>query len=67
MKMLHFSSPEAFVQRYAASSSLAGPVAQADDHARAALLDEVHTALQPYSSAEGLAFPIEAHLVRARK
>ena len=66
-KMLHFPSPEAFVQRYVASSSLGSLVAQVDDHARAALLDEVRTALQPYSSAGGLGFPIETHLVRARK
>jgi ubiquinone/menaquinone biosynthesis C-methylase UbiE len=67
MQMVRFSSPEEFVQRYAASSSLGGLVAQVDDHARVALLDEVSTALQPYISAEGLAFPIEAHLVRAKK
>jgi ubiquinone/menaquinone biosynthesis C-methylase UbiE len=67
MKMLRFPSPEEFVQRYAASSSLGGLVAQVDEHARAALLDEVRTVLQPYMSAEGLAFPIETHLVRARK
>jgi ubiquinone/menaquinone biosynthesis C-methylase UbiE len=67
MKMLHFPSPEEFVRRYVSSSSLGGLVAQVDDNARAALLDEVHTALQPYISAEGLAFPIEAHLARAKK
>jgi hypothetical protein len=38
-----------------------------DDHACTALLDEVTTALQPYISAEGLAFPIETHLARAKK
>jgi len=66
MKMVRFSSPEELcnamwlVHRSPAWSP-------GNDHARAALLDEVSTALQPYISAEGLAFPLEAHLVRARE
>jgi len=48
-------------------ASWGADLVEVDDHARAALLDEVSTALQPYISAEGLAFPLEAHLVRARK
>jgi hypothetical protein len=40
-------------------------VAQVDDHARTALLDEMRTNLTSHLDAEGLRFPIEAHLVTA--
>lgn len=62
MKLLRFPSVETFLQRYAAASPLADPVAQASDDARAALTDDVTRALRPYLDANGLAFPIENHL-----
>ena len=56
-----FPSPEEFVRRQVAGSPLAGPVAQADEESRAALIAEVTTALQPYVSDEGLTFPLETN------
>src|SRR2546425_1024714 len=41
VKMLRYPSPDEFVRYYAAGSALAGPVAGADDHVRAALLADV--------------------------
>lgn len=67
VKTLHFPSPEAFVRYSVAASPLAGVVAQVSDAARAALLSDVSTALQPYTSEEGLRFPIETHLAMAKK
>jgi hypothetical protein len=64
---VRFASSEDFVQHQVSGSPLAGPVSQADDNARSALLHEVSTALQPYMSRDGLAFPIEAHLVTGRR
>ncbi len=56
-----FPSPEEFVRHQVAGSPLAGPVAQADDESRAALIAEVTTALHPYVSDEGLTFPLETN------
>lgn len=66
-EMVRFPSPEDFVRWQAAGSPLAGPVAQASEQARAALLEHMRTALQAYMGAEGLVFPIEAHVARAKK
>lgn len=66
VKTLHFPSVEAFVQHYVAGSPLAGLVAQVDDGARTALLEEVQAKLASYVD-EGLGFPIEAHLATATR
>jgi ubiquinone/menaquinone biosynthesis C-methylase UbiE len=66
-EMVRFPSPVDFVRWQVAGSPLAGPVAQASERAREALLEHMGAALQPYTGAEGLVFPIEAHLARARK
>lgn len=55
-------SPEHLVRSYGA---LGGT--QADEQTRAKVIAEVSTALQPYVSAEGLEYPIEAILASARK
>jgi ubiquinone/menaquinone biosynthesis C-methylase UbiE len=67
MKSLRFPSPEEFVQRYVSGSPLAGPVAQVSEEARNALLEDMRSGLREYGNTEGLAFPIEAHLVTACK
>jgi ubiquinone/menaquinone biosynthesis C-methylase UbiE len=64
-KTLRFPSVEAFVTRYVAASPLAEPVGQADEPARAALVAHVGVGLAAYLDADGLAFPIENHLVTA--
>jgi ubiquinone/menaquinone biosynthesis C-methylase UbiE len=66
-KVLRYPSPDAFVLRYVAGSALAGPVAGADDRARAALLADVNARLQRYVDDDGLAFPIESNVVVARR
>lgn len=66
VRMVRFDSPEAFVRYQVAGSPLAGHVAQVDDSAREALIDEVTTAMQDYMNDEGLAFPIEGHIAVAQ-
>ena len=51
---------------YVAGSPLAGPVSQANDAAREALITDVRNALEKYMSNTELAFPIAAHLLSAR-
>jgi ubiquinone/menaquinone biosynthesis C-methylase UbiE len=64
---VRFPSVARFVQDYVAGSPLAGHVAKVSDEARAALVSEVGIALRAYVSGTELRFPIEAHLVSARK
>ena len=63
---VRFPSVERFVLSYVAGSPLAGPVSQADDAARAALITDVRNALGRFTSNDDLAFPIAAHLLSAR-
>jgi ubiquinone/menaquinone biosynthesis C-methylase UbiE len=63
---VHFPSTEDFLRCQVAGSPLAGPVGQADDHARRALIQEVTDAPRPFTSAEGVLFPIEGHVAKAR-
>jgi len=64
-KELRFPSAEEFVRRYVAATPRAAVVAKANDEARAALITEVGAALKSSVDHQGLAFPIEAHLVLA--
>jgi ubiquinone/menaquinone biosynthesis C-methylase UbiE len=63
---VRFPSVERFVLSYVAGSPLAGPVSQASDAARAALITDVRNALRKSTSNDELAFPIAAHLLSAR-
>ena len=63
---VRFPSVEKFVLSYVAGSPLAGPVSQANDAARGALITDVRNALGKYTSNTELAFPIAAHLLSAR-
>jgi hypothetical protein len=63
---VRFPSVEKFVLSYVAGSPLAGPVSQASDAAREALITDVRNALGKYTSNTELAFPIAAHLLSAR-
>ena len=65
-RTVRFPSVERFVLSYVAGSPLAGPVSQADDAARAALITDVRSALGKFTSNDELAFPIAAHLLSAR-
>jgi SAM-dependent methyltransferase len=59
---VRFPSAERFVQVQVAGSPLAGPVGEASEAARAALIEEVMAVLRPYEGSQGLVFPIAAHL-----
>ena len=63
---VRFPSVQRFVLSYVAGSPLAGPVSQADDAARAALITDVTNALEKFTTNDELAFPIAAHLLSAR-
>ena len=62
---VRFPSVERFVLSYVAGSPLAGPVSQAGDAAREALITDVRNALEKFTSNVELAFPIAAHLLSA--
>jgi SAM-dependent methyltransferase len=64
---VRFASPEQFVWLEMIPSHLENPVAKMDMHALSVLVSEVNAALQPYVTSDGLAFPMQAHLVNARK
>ncbi len=63
---IRFASAERLVLSYVAGSPLAGPVSQANDAAREALMTDAMNALSKYTSSTELAFPIAAHLLSAR-
>ena len=64
---VRFASPEQFVWLEMLPSHLENPVAGMDVRALSVLVSEVNAALQPYVTSDGLAFPLQAHLVNARK
>src|SRR5437660_949736 len=63
---VRFPSIERFVLSYVAGSPLAGPVSQANDASRGALIRDAQNTLGKYTSNTELAFPIAAHLLSAR-
>jgi ubiquinone/menaquinone biosynthesis C-methylase UbiE len=60
-----FPSPELFVQYQLAATPLSN-VSGVTDDAIAAVIQDVSAALQTYITADGLVFPMEAHIVTAR-
>jgi ubiquinone/menaquinone biosynthesis C-methylase UbiE len=62
---VHFESTEHFVHYQVAGSPLAAPVGDASAVARDRLLQDVRTTLAPYETAEGLVFPVAAHVATA--
>jgi hypothetical protein len=63
---VRFPSIERFVLSYVAGSPLAGPVSQANDAAREALITDLRNALGKYTSNTELIFPIGAHMLSAK-
>jgi len=63
---VRFASVDRFVSSYVAGSPLVGPVSQANNAAREALIADVRNALAQYTTNTELAFPIAAHLLSAR-
>jgi hypothetical protein len=65
-KMCRFPSPAELVRQEALSSPIGEPLRLLDERARAALVAEVDDGLAPYKDDDGLALPMESHLVLAR-
>ena len=61
-----FPSPEVFTRWVVVGSVLGRTGIQVRDEPLAAIIREVDAALQPYMRADGLAFPMEAHLALAK-
>jgi SAM-dependent methyltransferase len=62
---LRYPSPEEFLRREAACSPLAEAIAALAEPARAALVDEITTALRSRCDDDGVVFPIETYRVLA--
>jgi ubiquinone/menaquinone biosynthesis C-methylase UbiE len=60
-----YPSVAAYVQRYLSATPIARDIVAMDDPARTALLQEVTTALHAYVDDEGLAVPMESHVMVA--
>ena len=65
--MACFASPEEFTRAIAIGSIMRRAGTQFSDETMRLLIEDVSAALQPYVSADGLAFPMEAHLATARR
>ena len=65
--MVRFPSIEHFVSNYVAGTPLAGHVSAAGEAARERLVNDARNALGQFVGNGGLAFPITAQLLRARK
>jgi ubiquinone/menaquinone biosynthesis C-methylase UbiE len=66
-QMIRYPSLDEFVPGYLSATPVAGIVAKLDQPTRAAILQEVKTSLRPYVDDDGLAAPIEAHVLVANK
>ncbi|WP_458189149.1 class I SAM-dependent methyltransferase [Haladaptatus sp. NG-WS-4] len=64
---MQYPSPEEFVRREAASSPLAGPLGGLERDVREALVRDVEKTLREYTDDDGIVFPMEAHVVVARR
>jgi ubiquinone/menaquinone biosynthesis C-methylase UbiE len=66
-QMIRYPSLEESVPGYLSATPVAGVVATLDEPTRAAVLREIKTSLRAYMDDDGLAAPIEAHVVVADK
>jgi hypothetical protein len=67
VRTVRFASPEQFVRIEMIPSHPESPLAGMDERFLSVVISEVNAALQPYVGPDGLAFPMQAHLVTARK
>ena len=65
--MIRYPSLDEFVPGYLSATPVAGVAASLDESSRAAILNDIKTTLKPYIDDDGLAAPIEAHVVVADK
>jgi len=66
-QMIRYPSLEEFVPGYLSATPVAAVAATLDEPTRAAVLRRIRTSLEPYMDDNGLAAPIEAHVVVAGK
>jgi ubiquinone/menaquinone biosynthesis C-methylase UbiE len=66
-QMIRYPSLDEFVPGYLSATPVAGMIAKLDQSTRAAILQEVKTSLRPYVDDDGLAAPIEAHVLVANQ
>jgi hypothetical protein len=64
-QMIRYPSLKEFVSGYLSATPVAQVAATLDEPTRVAILREIETSLQAYVDDEGLAAPIEAHVVVA--
>jgi len=62
----HFAAAGDFIE-YQLGGRLANAVSTLSPDARASMVAALHKAFEPYAGPDGLIFPMEAHVVRARK
>nr|WP_227376695.1 methyltransferase domain-containing protein [Haladaptatus halobius] len=67
IESMRYPSPEEFVRREAASSPLAEPLGALKRVVREALVRDVEESLRKYTDDDGVVFPMEAHVVVARR
>ena len=65
IKPIRYTHLEDFIPGYLAATPMADAVAAMDDVARTAMFHEITTVLQPYVDDDGLAAPMECHVVTA--
>ena len=65
-RVARFPSPELFTRWFVAGSVLGRTAVQVREESLMAMIREVDGALQSYTSADGLVFPMEAHLAVAK-
>lgn len=66
-KMIRHASLTEFVPTYLTSTPVAGAVDVLDENVQASIVRDISTSLRPYTDDDGLAAPVEAHVVTAYK
>lgn len=64
---VRFPSPAEYLRQEAASSPLAGPLAELDEEKLEALIADLEPALAPYTDDKGVTFPMETYFVSASR
>ncbi|WP_435348704.1 class I SAM-dependent methyltransferase [Haloarchaeobius sp. HRN-SO-5] len=67
IRSLRYPSAEEFLRREAASSPLAGHLAEATSSVRSAIIEDLETELEEYTDDRGIVFPIETYVAIARR
>jgi SAM-dependent methyltransferase len=65
IKPIRYTPLAVFIPGYLAATPMAGAIAAMDDVARTAMFRDITMAIQPYVDDDGLAAPMECHVVTA--